>query len=111
MNNERKPLLSDKDIQKISEPVIGKFDDIPSIPFGGNAIGSWLVGFTFGAEKVRAYYESLIDEGKLRVVEDVAPSFIHGEIKCGKCEGRLGNTYADALPNYCHRCGNKIKRA
>jgi hypothetical protein len=106
MNNERKPLLSDKDIDRLGpcdvskHPVTGEYQ---------------YVRVPLCAEEVRDYYEHLIDEGKLRVVEEAdavsVPSFTHGEIQCSKCEGRLGNTYADALPNYCHRCGNKIKRA
>jgi hypothetical protein len=96
MKDERKPLLSDEHRDS-------------QTPYKRNiACGdAWKWGF----DHCRREYEDLITNGKLRVVEDVAPSFIHGEIKCSKCEGRLGNTYADALPNYCHRCGNKINRA
>ena len=95
MKNERKPLLSDYELRGIVDDALRE---------GGYEV-------EIASKEVRRRYERLIDEGKLRVVEEVAPSFINGEIKCGKCEGRLGNTYADALPSYCHRCGNKINRA
>jgi len=69
---ERKPLLSDETMLLIADPVISRDP-------GGPSTGPWMMGFVFGAEKTRQYYEDLITNGDL---------IIKGQEKkpCGPCE-------------------------
>ncbi len=76
MNNERKPFLSDDE---------ANCDD-----------GHGLF--------VRDYYERLITEGKLRVVEHASPVHKLSGLLCSICS----ISWQD--DQYCRGCGNKIKR-
>jgi hypothetical protein len=76
MNNERKPLLS-----------------------AGDAMHGLMQ-----ALDVRDFYEDLITEGKLRVVEHASPVHKLSGLLCSIC----GISWQD--DQYCRGCGNKIKR-
>jgi hypothetical protein len=80
MSNERKPLLSDDVMAEIGLNV--RDDDGASVT--GNA--------------VRDFYEQLITDGKLRVVEDA------GDGKyCKVCDDKM-----DRSKPFCSGCGNPI---
>lgn len=63
--------------------------------------------------EVRDYYESLIAQGRLRVVEEVSLDEHH---HCNRCrtsnayEDHMSGTMEDNLNDYCRGCGNPIKR-
>jgi len=60
------------------------------------------------ARKVRDHYERLIDEGKLRVVEEVEEAALPplGLMRgCPRCKRKW-----TAIDLFCPGCGNKIKR-
>lgn len=103
--NKREPLLSDE--------YLGTLAPDPEWPDGPDWYPS--------SKQVRDYYESLIDSGKLRVVEEVelvrvepGRQFYHPPWYCGACDYRI--TYYDEdgqeapRPAFCPGCGNKIKR-
>lgn len=56
--------------------------------------------------QVRNYYERLIDEGKLRVVEEV--EWNKKWPGCGKCAHPWSLLLEKSV--FCPGCGNKIKR-
>ena len=87
MNNERKPLLSDKAAGDIAWDAY-KVSSSPEL--GGIA--------------VRNYYERLITEGKLRVVEHASRVHKLSGLLCSICS----ISWQD--DQYCRGCGNKIKR-
>jgi hypothetical protein len=91
MSTKRNPLLSDEECHTFAMESIGPID---------------------AAEMVRDHYEHLIDDDKLRVVEEVdldagrGHSFIRGIYRpCIMCKTKVYN--GDV---YCSGCGNKIKR-
>lgn len=98
--------MSEKDHEHI-------FADIPKEAHDrAKRIGDALAYASGDAWGVARWYEDLIDEGKLRVAEEVEAIEHWSFIKCSGC----GLSYpweADALIgtiNYCPGCGNKIKR-
>ena len=96
MSNERKPLLSDDDAKSLmAEHNIGR-----------------LFTQRFVTNLVRDYYERLITEGKLRVVEEVEfSSEKRNWVMCSNQMCRQEITVQNAFDyNYCPGCGNKIKR-
>ncbi len=101
MSDERKPLLSDVDLAYIA------YDGKPE------------AGSVMPVEKavtiVRDYYESLISEGKLRVVEEVELVWRVNERNigchyCSFCDRPHPMTIGLKEGNYCPGCGNKIKQ-
>ena len=86
MNNERKPILSDAQMEEIGYNV--ESDD-----------SAYNTG-----DAVRSYYERLITEGKLRVVEHASPVHKLSGLLCSICS----ISWQD--DQYCRGCGNKIKR-
>jgi len=100
MNNERKLLLSDEDIDRFGP------SDISKHPITGEY---QYVRVPLIAEEVRNYYEHLIDEGKLRVVEEVEfnkKTIPFSDIEYTSCSGCSYIIYNDYI--YCPKCGNKI---
>jgi hypothetical protein len=103
MSNKRNPLLSDEDIDNVLTSVM------PDIDYGFGGEGQWMEQ---GAIILRAEYERLIDEGKLRVVEEVDPVeksnfYSYG---CPNCSWTWKYMGEPIKYNYCPGCGNKIKR-
>ncbi len=88
MNNERKPLLSDE-----------AMSGVVTFPGGAKRYEHEMAG-----DEVRDYYERLITEGKLRVVEHASPVHKLSGLLCSIC----GISWQD--DQYCRGCGNKIKR-
>jgi hypothetical protein len=85
MNNERKPFLSDDE---------ANCDD-------GHGMF------------VRDYYERLITEGKLRVVEEVTVDDDGNCSGCGRWVGYPNDplaAWSGELPKHCKNCGQPIKR-
>jgi hypothetical protein len=89
MNNERKPLLSD--------------DGVLDLVSQGKNLGAAVDRATGGIE-IRDFYERLITEGKLRVVEHASPVHKLSGLLCSICS----ISWQD--DQYCRGCGNKIKR-
>ena len=85
MSNKRPPLLSDHDLMEMMF-----FTEDGKRP----------------SEKIREFYEDLITDGTLRVVEEVEPIRLHpcDFWRCPSC-----HTQVD-FDAYCKMCGNKIKR-
>jgi hypothetical protein len=97
MSNERKPLLSDE-----------AMSGVVTFPGGAKRYEHEMDG-----DEVRDFYERLITEGRLRVVEEVdldagrGHSFIRGIYRpCTVCKTKVYN--GDV---YCPGCGNPIKRS
>lgn len=61
---------------------------------------------------VRDFYERLIDEGRLRVVEQVTHEERGGFVYCSGCDWSAPWEIGGMSPNMkcCPGCGNKIKR-
>lgn len=98
MSNERKPLLSDEEIIDEQEAWNG--------PIDGGIVAK--MSETYTARWVRDFYERLITEGKLRVVQEVELNYADG---CSTCLCNCGwiQLMEDEF-NCCPGCGNKIKR-
>jgi hypothetical protein len=101
MNNERESLLSDKAVANIAES-LRRTKDLTNIA---------ALHLAQGIVICRDHYERLIDEGNLRVVEEVE---LDDDGCCPKCGAFLwmpdaadGSTL---MGKYCPECGNKIKR-
>lgn len=96
MSNKRPPLLSDHDLMEMM--FVTEDGKRPS-------------------EKIREFYEDLITDGKLRVVEEVQ-SYLENEIAfgCPSCESvwdkqaRWSKNGKIRTTHYCPGCGVKIKR-
>jgi len=63
--------------------------------------------------ETRAFYESLIDSGKLRVVEEV--EFVDNDydanVDCNRCGWSICYIHIEDNPmTFCPGCGNPIKR-
>lgn len=87
--NKREPLLSDEQARNILKNC------------------AYNPGTMNPVAETAAYYESLIDSGKLRVVEEVGlvPGW-DGALSCP-----CGEPHFEGVnENYCPACGNKIKR-
>jgi len=94
-NSKRKPLLSN--------------DGILDIVGRGKHLGADVDRAT-GGLVIRDHYERLIDEGKLRVVEEVAISeegLMHG--RCVGCKYTHQMAFLSDC-SYCPGCGQPIKR-
>lgn len=93
-NSKRKPLLSN--------------DGILDIVGRGKHLGADVDRAT-GGLVIRDHYERLIDEGKLRVVEEVElDNSIPGFLMCPKCQRDMRDDDWGGF-EFCP-CGNKIKR-
>lgn len=111
MSKKREPMLSDEYRQLMENSCL----DGPSTEGldaqSRHASGSEL--FRTGFNRARSAYERLIDEGKLRVVEEVGLDHRHNCKSCGRSnayEDCMSGTMEDNLNNYCSGCGAKIKR-
>jgi hypothetical protein len=89
MNNERKPLLS-------VEKLVDEFCEVH--PYHAQIYAKQTACW------VRDFYERLITEGKLRVVEHASPVHKLSGLLCSICS----ISWQD--DQYCRGCGNKIKR-
>jgi hypothetical protein len=108
MNNERKPLLS-------VEKLVDEFCEVH--PYHAQIYAKQTACW------VRDFYERLITEGKLRVVEEVEwTTDQYGRQVCKRCyEHNKTCKKKDVIPsgiilkthgaNHCPGCGNKIERA
>jgi hypothetical protein len=90
MSNERKPLLSDEWINT---------HELPRQLYGEER-----VAMEVGMRLMRAEYERLITEGKLRVVEEVHAVHKLSGLICSNCSITWHND------SCCRGCGNKIKQ-
>lgn len=88
MSNERKPLLSDKEM----------LEYIDYEPY------SMQKAAERAAVTVREYYEALITSGNLRVVKEVHAVQKLSGLLCSNCSILWHND------SYCRGCGNKIKQ-
>lgn len=107
----RSPLLRDKSIESMarnsSDAIVSATIMDPA--FDDRASEAFRTGEDVG-RNVRRFYENLITDGKLRVVEEVeSVPTIQGVTMSAKCSGcglkPLMFNFA-----YCPGCGNKIKR-
>lgn len=88
MSETRPPLLSDYDLEHEDG-------------HGNPLMGSW---------DVRDHYERLIDEGKLRAVEEVEDiGGYFDDFICSKCGYGKERGYV-CSPVFCPGCGNPVKR-
>jgi hypothetical protein len=94
MNNERKPLLSDKAVANIADS-LRRTKDLTNIA---------ALHLAEGIGICRDHYERLITEDKLRVVEHASPVHKLSGLLCSICS----ISWQD--DQYCRGCGNKIKR-
>lgn len=93
MSSERKPLLSDADVSKMSVTENG---------FAGE--NKYRMG-----RRIRDFYEDLITTGKLRVVQDVElDDSIRGFLMCPSCKRDMRSDEWSGW-EFCP-CGNKIRR-
>jgi len=93
--NKREPLLSDEQARNIMK-------NCAYNPATMNPVA-----------ETAAYYESLIDTGKLRIVEEV--EFVDNDydanVDCNCCGWSICYIHIEDNPmTYCPGCGNKIKR-
>lgn len=93
----RPPLLSDEEI--IDETWV---PDMSSWEPAG--------AYEAGMHWTRRYYEDLITDGKLRVVEEVCFDESSHCLHCGYDVTDRSEPRSPEVPPYCHGCGNKIKR-
>ena len=94
MNNERKPLLSDKAVANIADS-LRRTKDLTNIA---------ALHLAEGIGICRDHYERLITDDKLRVVEHASPVHKLSGLLCSICS----ISWQD--DQYCRGCGNKIKR-
>lgn len=88
--NERKPLLSEAEVERMLDKHDYRDED-------------------YAMKDLWRYYEDLITEGKLRVVEEVTlDATIAGFLMCPQCKRDMREDEWDGW-EFC-TCGNKIKQ-
>ena len=101
--SKREPLLSDGRLDGLCHEA-GEPNDQPDY-CGGPGL--------YSATLVRAFYEDLIDSGKLRVVVEV--EFVDNDydanVDCNRCGWSICYIHIEDNPmTFCPGCGNPIKR-
>lgn len=88
------------------EPLLSDHNRDSSVPYAHDAYSdAWKWWFDY----CRAYYERLIDEGRLKVVQEV--EYIDATSALFKCSGcDILELNSRPLDKFCPGCGNPIKR-